>query len=350
MHPLSESGFSFDKLSPVSFQPSTYLRLLESHMQNETHHSDHRTEVQSSHGHTEVQSSHGHTEIQSSHGHTEVQSSHGHTEVQSSHGHTEVQSSHGHTEVQSSHGHTEIQQSHRISPSGHTESSPVTVTQKSSPVRAHRNPVPSRSHRNPSSSHRIQSSHGHTEIQSSHGHTKSAVSPDHPVQFQCSPTQNLQSFHEYHIKPPAFIHRTLQLTGLPSSYKSVSLVPDLFPFPSKCSSRQTPQSLLSFTPGSGRACCSCTTEAGRGSHSQVNGVMHRSKPITFLTTYYCYRQSWFYFLPLLWCFLSLLPLNTLQRKVQSEITRQFNKKSIKERAQQLSCLFTGKPPQPQVKS
>uniref|UniRef100_A0A671M4U1 F-actin monooxygenase n=1 Tax=Sinocyclocheilus anshuiensis TaxID=1608454 RepID=A0A671M4U1_9TELE len=38
------------------------------------------------------------------------------------------------------------------------------------------------------------------------------------------------------------------------------------------------------------------------------------------------------------------------RKVQAEITRQFNKKSIKERAQQLSCLFTGKPPQPQVKS
>ncbi|XP_051740310.1 F-actin-monooxygenase mical2b isoform X2 [Ctenopharyngodon idella] len=38
-----------------------------------------------------------------------------------------------------------------------------------------------------------------------------------------------------------------------------------------------------------------------------------------------------------------------QRKVQAEITRQFNKKSIKERAQQLSCLFSGKPPQPQVK-
>lgn len=44
-----------------------------------------------------------------------------------------------------------------------------------------------------------------------------------------------------------------------------------------------------------------------------------------------------------------LPSNYLQRKVQAEITRQFNKKSIKERAQQLSCLFTGKPPQPQVK-
>ncbi len=65
MHPLSESGFSFDKLSPVSFQPSPYLRLLESYMQNETHHSDHRTEVQSSHGHTEVQFSLGHTEVQS---------------------------------------------------------------------------------------------------------------------------------------------------------------------------------------------------------------------------------------------------------------------------------------------
>ncbi|KAK9952232.1 hypothetical protein ABG768_018085 [Culter alburnus] len=37
-----------------------------------------------------------------------------------------------------------------------------------------------------------------------------------------------------------------------------------------------------------------------------------------------------------------------QKKVQAEITRQFNKKSIKERAQQLSCLFTGKPPQPQA--
>ncbi|XP_043083941.1 protein-methionine sulfoxide oxidase mical2b isoform X3 [Puntigrus tetrazona] len=37
-----------------------------------------------------------------------------------------------------------------------------------------------------------------------------------------------------------------------------------------------------------------------------------------------------------------------QRKVQAEITRQFNKKSIKERAQQLSCLFTGKPSQPQA--
>ncbi|XP_043083949.1 protein-methionine sulfoxide oxidase mical2b isoform X11 [Puntigrus tetrazona] len=37
-----------------------------------------------------------------------------------------------------------------------------------------------------------------------------------------------------------------------------------------------------------------------------------------------------------------------QRKVQAEITRQFNKKSIKERAQQLSCLFTGKPSQPQT--
>uniref|UniRef100_A0A671LYD7 F-actin monooxygenase n=1 Tax=Sinocyclocheilus anshuiensis TaxID=1608454 RepID=A0A671LYD7_9TELE len=34
--------------------------------------------------------------------------------------------------------------------------------------------------------------------------------------------------------------------------------------------------------------------------------------------------------------------------LQAEITRQFNKKSIKERAQQLSCLFTGKPPQPQT--
>ncbi|KAL1247432.1 hypothetical protein QQF64_022808 [Cirrhinus molitorella] len=37
-----------------------------------------------------------------------------------------------------------------------------------------------------------------------------------------------------------------------------------------------------------------------------------------------------------------------QKKMQAEMTRQFNKKSIKERAQQLSCLFTGKPPQLQA--
>ncbi|XP_051545602.1 F-actin-monooxygenase mical2b isoform X4 [Myxocyprinus asiaticus] len=37
-----------------------------------------------------------------------------------------------------------------------------------------------------------------------------------------------------------------------------------------------------------------------------------------------------------------------QKKAQSEMARQFNKKSIKERAQQLSCLFTGKPPLPQA--
>ncbi|XP_067292226.1 F-actin-monooxygenase mical2b isoform X2 [Pseudorasbora parva] len=37
-----------------------------------------------------------------------------------------------------------------------------------------------------------------------------------------------------------------------------------------------------------------------------------------------------------------------QRKVQAELTRQFKKKSIKERAQQLNCLFTGSPPQPQA--
>ncbi len=270
MHPLSESGFSFDKLSPVSFQPSPYLRLLESHMQNETHHSDHRTEVQSSHGHTEVQSSHGHTEVQSSHGHTEVQSSHGHTEVQSSHGHTEIQFSQCHTEIQSSHGHTEIQ-----------------------------------------------SSHGHTEIQSNY-------------------------------KTTGF-HRTLQLTGLPSSYQVSESCPRSPPIPFKVLQPADPSDpLLSFTPALG-GMLQCLQKLEE-EVSQVNGVMHRSKPITFLTTYYCYRQSWFYFLSLLWCFLSLLPLNTLQRKVQAEITRQFNKKSIKERAQQLSCLFTGKPPQPQVKS
>uniref|UniRef100_A0A673IN32 F-actin monooxygenase n=1 Tax=Sinocyclocheilus rhinocerous TaxID=307959 RepID=A0A673IN32_9TELE len=49
---------------------------------------------------------------------------------------------------------------------------------------------------------------------------------------------------------------------------------------------------------------------------------------------YCYGQSWFYFLYLL--------------KVQAEITRQFDKKSIKVRAQQLSRLFTGKPLLPQT--
>ncbi|XP_056106933.1 F-actin-monooxygenase mical2b isoform X2 [Rhinichthys klamathensis goyatoka] len=37
-----------------------------------------------------------------------------------------------------------------------------------------------------------------------------------------------------------------------------------------------------------------------------------------------------------------------QRKVQAEMTRQFNKKSIKERAQQLNGLFTGTPPPPQT--
>ncbi len=225
MHPLSESGFSFDKLSPVSFQPSPYLRLLESHMQNESHHSDHRTEVQSSHGRTEVQFSHGHTEIQSSQCHTEIQSNY---------------------------------------------------------------------------------------------------------------------------KTTGF-HRTLQLTGLPSSYQVSESRPRSPPIPFKVLQPADPSDpLLSFTPALG-GMLQCLQKLEE-EVSQVNGVMHRSKPITFLTTYYCYRLSWFYFLPLLWCFLSLLPLNTLQRKVQAEITRQFNKKSIKERAQQLSCLFTGKPPQPQVKS
>ncbi|XP_077066714.1 F-actin-monooxygenase mical2b isoform X4 [Siphateles boraxobius] len=38
-----------------------------------------------------------------------------------------------------------------------------------------------------------------------------------------------------------------------------------------------------------------------------------------------------------------------ERKVQAEITRPFTKKSIKERAQQLNGLFSGKPAQPQVK-
>lgn len=156
MHPLSESGFSFDKLSPVSFQPSPYLRLLESHTQNETHHSDHHIEIQSSHGHTEIQSNYKTTSV----------------------------------------------------------------------------------------------------------------------------------------------HRTLQLTGIPSSYQVSEFRPRSPHIPFKVLQPTDPSdSLPSFTPvlGGMLQCLQKLEEEV----SQVNGVTHQSKPITFLTTYYCYRQSWFYFLPLL---------------------------------------------------
>lgn len=48
---FSESGFN---LSPVSFQPSPYLRLLESHTRNETHE---HSEIQSNYKNTEIPSS-----------------------------------------------------------------------------------------------------------------------------------------------------------------------------------------------------------------------------------------------------------------------------------------------------
>lgn len=165
MHPPSETGFSFDKFSPVSFQPSPYLRLLESHMQNETHHSDHRIEIQSSHGHTEIQSSQCHTETKSNYKTTGV-------------------------------------------------------------------------------------------------------------------------------------HCTLQLTGIPSSYQVSESRPRSPPIPFKVLQPADPSDPLpSFTPALG-GMLQCLQKLEE-EVSQVNGVMHRSKPITFLTTYYCYRQSWFYFLPLL---------------------------------------------------
>lgn len=54
-------ALTLQKLSPVSFQPSPYLRLLESHTQNETHHSDHSLQIQSSY--TEIPSDHKNTGI-----------------------------------------------------------------------------------------------------------------------------------------------------------------------------------------------------------------------------------------------------------------------------------------------
>ncbi|XP_052400152.1 F-actin-monooxygenase mical2b isoform X3 [Carassius gibelio] len=56
-------------------QPSTYLRLLESHTRNETHHSDHRLQILSSHGHKEIQSNHKNTGIHHSPQLTEIPSS-----------------------------------------------------------------------------------------------------------------------------------------------------------------------------------------------------------------------------------------------------------------------------------
>ncbi len=121
----------------------------------------------------------------------------------------------------------------------------------------------------------VQSSHGHTEIQSSHGHTE------------------IQS----NYKTTGF-HRTLQLTGLPSSYQVSESRPRSPPIPFKVLQPADPSDpLLSFTPALG-GMLQCLQRLEE-EVSQVNGVMHRSKPITFLTTYYCYRQSWFYFLPLL---------------------------------------------------
>ncbi|XP_059402782.1 F-actin-monooxygenase mical2b-like isoform X3 [Carassius carassius] len=56
-------------------QPSPYLRLLESHMRNETHRSDHRLQILSSHGHKEMQSNHKNTGIHHSPQLTEIPSS-----------------------------------------------------------------------------------------------------------------------------------------------------------------------------------------------------------------------------------------------------------------------------------
>ncbi|XP_016133041.1 protein-methionine sulfoxide oxidase mical2b-like [Sinocyclocheilus grahami] len=57
------------------WQPSSYLRLLESHTRNETHHSDHRLQIQPSHGHKEIQSNHKNTGIHHSLQLTEIPSS-----------------------------------------------------------------------------------------------------------------------------------------------------------------------------------------------------------------------------------------------------------------------------------
>lgn len=53
-HFLVNLASTLPKLSPVSFQPSPYLRLLESHTRNETHE---HTEIQSNYKNTEIPSS-----------------------------------------------------------------------------------------------------------------------------------------------------------------------------------------------------------------------------------------------------------------------------------------------------
>ncbi|XP_042609645.1 protein-methionine sulfoxide oxidase mical2b isoform X1 [Cyprinus carpio] len=111
----------------------------------------------------------------------------------------------------------------------------------------------------------IQSSHSHTEIQSNYKTTS--------------------------------VHHTLQLTGIPSSYQISESRPRSPHIPFKVLQPADP------------------------SDSALGGMLQ------------CLQK---------------LEEEVCQRKVQSEITRQFNKKSIKERAQQLSSLFTGKPPKPQA--
>ncbi|XP_026058050.1 F-actin-monooxygenase mical2b isoform X3 [Carassius auratus] len=111
----------------------------------------------------------------------------------------------------------------------------------------------------------IQSSHGQTEIQSDYKTTS--------------------------------VHHTLQLTGIPSSYQVSESRPRSPHIPFKVLQPADPSDLA------------------------LGGMLQ------------CLQK---------------LEEEVIQRKVQAEITRQFNKKSIKERAQQLSCMFTGKPPQLQA--
>ncbi|XP_073687717.1 F-actin-monooxygenase mical2b-like, partial [Garra rufa] len=125
----------------------------------------------------------------------------------------------------------------------------------------------------------IQSSYGHTETQSNHKNTG--------------------------------VHSSLQLSEIPSSYQSSESRPRSPHIPFKV--LQSGSHLPSSTPDPSDSLPSFTPALGA----------------------------------MLQC-LQKLEEEVSQRKVQAEITRQFNKKSIKERAQQLSCLFTGKPPQPQA--
>ncbi|KAI2648425.1 Protein-methionine sulfoxide oxidase mical2b [Labeo rohita] len=125
---------------------------------------------------------------------------------------------------------------------------------------------------------------------------------DHSLQIQSSHTE-IPSDHKN-----TGIHHSLQLSEIPSSYQSSESRPRSphIPFKMLQSGSRPPadpsDSLPSFTPALG-------------------GMLQ------------CLQK---------------LEEEVSQRKAQAEITRQFNKKSIKERAQQLSCLFTGKPPQPQA--